>query len=430
MTDVYAMILAGGVGSRLSILTEQRAKPAVPFGGKFRIIDFVLSNCTNSGLSDVGLLTQYRPLSLIEHVGTGRTWDLDRTVAGLQILQPYRIEESGDWYSGTADAVYRNIIQIVQRSSEDVLILSGDHVYAMDYRPFLKLHRERRFPATVAVTPVPSEETRHFGIVQTNGSGIITGFQEKPREARGNLASMGVYVFRRDTLLRLLEEDAARADSSHDFGRDLFPRLIQVADVGAYTYHGYWQDIGTVEAFYEANLLFLDPAHSRRLAHPAWPIRTPSVDAPPARIADGGHVRRSLIANGAVVRGSVENCILFPGVRVAEGAVVRDSILMNDCRIEAGARVERALLDKRVAVGAGAAVGGGGQAPPNEEIPDLLGAGLSLIGKDVAVPPGARVGRNACVGGGVRMAEGENVPDGGFRSGPYAQPPRATVPDA
>jgi len=428
MTDVYAMILAGGVGSRLSILTEQRAKPAVPFGGKFRIIDFVLSNCTNSGLSDVGLLTQYRPLSLIEHVGTGRTWDLDRTVAGLQILQPYRIEESGDWYSGTADAVYRNIIQIVQRSAEDVLILSGDHVYAMDYRPFLKLHRERRFPATVAVTPVPSEETRHFGIVQTNGSGLITGFQEKPREARGNLASMGVYVFRRDTLLRLLEEDAARADSSHDFGRDLFPRLIQVADVGAYTYHGYWQDIGTVEAFYEANLLFLDPSHSRRLAHPAWPIRTPSVDAPPARISEGGHVRRSLIANGAVVRGSVENSILFPGVRVAEGAVVRDSILMNDCRIEAGARVERALLDKRVALGAGATVGGGGEAPPNEEIPDLFRAGLSLIGKDVAIPAGARVGRNACVGGGVRMAEGENVPDGGFRSGPYAQPPRATVP--
>lgn len=428
MIDLYAMILAGGVGSRLSILTEQRAKPAVPFGGKFRIVDFVLSNCTNSGLSDVGLLTQYRPLSLIEHVGTGRTWDLDRTVAGLQILQPYRIEESGDWYSGTADAVYRNIIQIVQRTSEDVLVLSGDHVYAMDYRPLLKLHRERRFPATVAVTPVPSDQTRHFGIVQTNGSGIITGFQEKPQEAKGNLASMGVYVFRRDTLLRLLEEDAARAESSHDFGRDLFPRLIQVADVGAYTYHGYWQDIGTVEAFYEANMLFLDPSHSRRLAHPSWPIRTPSVDAPPARIAGEGNVRRSLVANGAVVCGEVENSILFPGVRVAAGARVRDSILMNDSRVEAGAEVERAILDKRVLVGPGARVGGTGSAPVNEAVPDLLTTGLSLVGKDVTLEGGARVGRNACVGGRVRVGEGQTVPDGGFRDGPYAQTTPAGVP--
>jgi glucose-1-phosphate adenylyltransferase len=239
---------------------------------------------------------------------------------------------------------------------------------------------------------------------------------------------MGVYIFRRDVLLRLLEEDAAREHSSHDFGRDLFPRLIQVADVGAYTYHGYWQDIGTIEAFYEANLLFLDPAHSRRLSHAAWPIRTPSVDAPPARIAGEGRVCRSLVANGAVVRGDVHNCILFPGVTVAEGAVVRDSILMNDCRIEAGARVERAMLDKRVQLGAEGRIGGSGPAPPNEKIPDLLVQGLSLIGKDVRIAAGASVGRNACVGGGASIAEGEAVADGGFRGGPDAQPSRATAP--
>lgn len=422
MSDVYTMILAGGVGSRLSVLTEQRAKPAVPFGGKFRIIDFVLSNCANSGLFDVGLLTQYRPMSLIEHVGTGRTWDLDRSLGGLQVLQPYLEAESGDWYQGTADAVYRNLLQVTQRSVEDVLILSGDHVYAMDYRPMVRFHRERRFPATVAVTPIPSEITHHFGIVQTDPQGHIVGFQEKPREARGNLASMGIYVFRRDTLIRLLQEAADDPASRNDFGKDIFPRLIQVADVGAHTFDGYWQDIGTVEAFYDANMKLLDPDHSLILSHPSWPIRTPSTDAPPARVVGRGRVSRSLVANGAVVRGRVENCILFPWVRVEEGAVVRDSILMNDVHVHPGATVTRAVLDKRAEVFPHAHVGGDGAGVPNREMPELLCDGLTVLGKDVVVGEGVTVGRNACLGGRRVVEPGADVPDGGYLEGRLQRP--------
>ncbi len=419
--SVYTMILAGGVGSRLSILTEQRAKPAVPFGGKFRIIDFVLSNCANSGLFDVGLLTQYRPMSLIEHVGTGRTWDLDRSVGGLQILQPYLEAESGDWYQGTADAVYRNLLQVSQRSVEDVLILSGDHVYAMDYRPMIRFHRERRFPATVAVTPVAPEITDQFGIVQTSDQGHIVGFQEKPREAQGNLASMGIYVFRRDTLMRLLKETAGEAPR-HDFGKDIFPRLIQVADVGAHTYDGYWQDIGTVEAFFDANMKLLDPDHSLQLSERAWPIRTPSADAPPARVSGSGRAERSLVANGAVVRGTVEESILFPGVVVEEGAVVRRSILMNDVHVHSGARVEHAILDKRASVGRDARVGEAGDGEPNRENPELLRHGIALLGKDVTVGDGATVGRNACVGGRSRVEPGTELPDGATLQSALARP--------
>jgi glucose-1-phosphate adenylyltransferase len=422
VSSVYVMILAGGVGSRLSILTEQRAKPAVPFGGKFRIIDFALSNCANSGLFDVGLLTQYRPMSLIEHVGTGRTWDLDRTLGGLQILQPYLEAESGDWYQGTADAVWRNLVQITQRSVEDVIILSGDHVYAMDYRPLLRFHRERRFPATIAVTPVPPELTRHFGIVQTDSRAQITGFQEKPKEADGNLASMGIYVFRRETLIRLLQEGGDEGAPRHDFGKDIFPRLIQVADVGAHTFDGYWQDIGTVESFYESNMKLLDPHHSLKLARPSWPIRTPSVEAPPARVWGRGTIKRSLAANGAVVRGTVENSILFPGVVVHEGAVVRDSILMNDVHVHANAQVIRAILDKRAHVDTGAHIGGEGPGDANATIPELLVSGITLLGKDARVGDGARIGRNACIGAKQEVDAGDDLPDGAYREGRLGRP--------
>ena len=418
MSDVYSMVLAGGVGSRLSILTEQRAKPAVPFAGKYRIIDFVLSNLANSGYFDAALLTQYRPLSLIEHVATGRTWDLDRSLGGLQILQPYLEAETGEWYHGTADAVYRNLLQLAQRTSvADVLILSGDHVYAMDYRPLVRFHREHRFPATVAVTPLEDRDPRQFGVVEANANWQIVGFEEKPVSPRGNWASMGIYVFRRDILTRLLREDAADSESEHDFGKNIFPRLIRIADVGAHVFEGYWQDIGTVSAFYEANLKLLDPAHQDAVARPSWPIRTRSVDAPPARVTSQGRVVRSLIANGAIVRGHVEESILFPGVVVEEGAVVRGSIIMNGCTIEAGARVVRTILDKRVRVGRESSLGGDGTASFNRRVPDLLQDGLTLIGKSVIVEPGARVGRNVCLGGFARVPAGGVVEDGEYMDG-------------
>jgi glucose-1-phosphate adenylyltransferase len=418
MSDVYSMVLAGGVGSRLSILTEQRAKPAVPFGGKYRIIDFVLSNLANSGFFDSALLTQYRPISLIEHVATGRTWDLDRSLGGLQILQPHLEAETGEWYRGTADAVYRNLLQIAQRPSvADVLILSGDHVYAMDYRPLLRFHREHRFPATVAVTPLGDRDSRQFGVVETNASWQIIGFEEKPAEPRGAWASMGVYVFRRDILTRLLREDAEDDGSEHDFGKDIFPRLIRIADVGAHPFDGYWQDIGTVAGFHEANMKLLDPDHIDSVTRPSWPIRTPSVDAPPARVTATGAVTRSLIANGAVVRGRVEESILFPGVVVEQGAVVRGSILMNGCLIAENARVERTIMDKRGRVGQGAWVGGEGAATPNHRHPDLLHDGLTLIGKSVVVDAEARVGRNVGLGGFTHVLRDDPIEDGMYVEG-------------
>jgi glucose-1-phosphate adenylyltransferase len=417
VSEVYTLILAGGVGSRLSILTEHRAKPAVPFGGKFRIIDFVLSNCTNSGLSDVGLLTQYRPQSLIEHVGTGRAWDLDRSLGGLHILQPSLEMEAGGWYQGTADAVSRNLFQILRRSAEDVLILSGDHVYAMDYRPFIRFHQERRFPATVAVIEVPPSESRHFGMVRSNASGVIEEFLEKPKETDLHLASMGVYVFRRDVLIKLLQEDQEDPSSSHDFGRDVFPKLIRRDQVGAHLYQGYWQDIGTLQAFYDDNLFLLDSDHRNRLNRPDWPIRTPSVDAPPARVQGESRVEGSMVANGAVIRGTVENSILSPWVVVEPGAVVRHSILMNGVHVRPGASVTRCILDKRVIVGAGASVGVPGDAAPNRKIPDLLRTGLTVLGKDVSVGTGARVGGNICIGGRTTVDDRAELPDGSHLDG-------------
>ena len=412
MADVYTLILAGGVGSRLGMLTEQRAKPAVPFGGKYRIIDFVLSNCANSGLHDVGLLTQYRPQSLIEHVGIGSTWDMDRSLGGLSVLQP-EPGEVGGWYGGTADAVYRNLLEVVRRPVEDVLILSGDHVYGMDYRPFLRAHRESRAAATVAATPVPPDQVRHFGMIHADSGGRITGFEEKPRTSKSDLASMGVYLFRRDVLVKLLREDAQTEGSRHDFGGDLFPRLIRVADVGVHRYDGYWRDIGTLDAFFAAHQELLDPEQRTDLLPPAWPIRTPSMDAPPVRVLPGARFRQSMAANGAVVAGTVERSILFPGVRVEPGAVVRDSILMGDVRVEAGAHVERVILDKRTHVGREARVGGAGaDAVPNRLHPEILASGLTLSGKDVRVGAGARVGRNVALGGDAQIPDGTEIPDG------------------
>ena len=402
------MILAGGVGRRLSILTEQRAKPAVPFGAKFRIIDFVLSNCMNSGLSDVGLLTQYRPQSLIDHVGSGQAWDLDRSLGGLQILQPEPHEETGGWYRGTADAITSNIMEILRRPSEDVLILSADHVYNMDYRPLIRLHRERRFPATVAAARVASDQTKHFGMIHASQSGVIESFEEKPDHTTTQLASMGIYIFRRDILLKLLQDDAQDPSSSHDFGQDIFPKLIQFTDVGVFDYSGYWQDIGTIQAFYQDNMKLLNMEHRSALFHRDWSIRTPSMDAPPVRITSSGVLAGSLAAHGASISGECSHSLLFPGVVIESGAKVTDSILMNGVHVERDAVVSHAILDKRVRVGAESSVGRPVEEstgiPANQEAPELLNSGLTVVAKDVTLEPGSRVGGNVSIGGRYRGA--------------------------
>jgi len=416
----YAFILAGGVGSRLCLLSERRAKPAVPFGGKYRIIDFTLSNCVNSGIFDIGILTQYRPTSLNQHVGSGRPWDLDRTRGGVQILQPSLESIQSDWYQGTADAIYRNLIHLRRRRVNQVLVLSGDHVYTMDYRVLYAFHAAQHAAVTVAVTEVPEDQVSSFGILETDRGGRITGFQEKPRTARSRLASMGVYLFDREALIRWLAEDAALPDSKHDFGKDLLPRLVARGEaVYAYRFPHYWQDVGTLDSYYAANVAFIGGQPPLDLRDPDWVIHTQSADRPPVRLEAGCRVEGSVTANGSRIAGEVVRSVLFPGVTVARGAVVRDSIVMHDSVIARGALVENAILDKQVKVGEGACLGAGDPATPNRACPEHLSSGLSVIGKGAELPEGLTIGRNARIGAYVEAGDfTADVPDGGVVDGP------------
>jgi glucose-1-phosphate adenylyltransferase len=416
----YAFILAGGVGSRLCLLSERRAKPAVPFGGKYRIIDFTLSNCVNSGIFDIGVLTQYRPTSLNQHIGTGRPWDLDRDRGGVQLLQPSLGSLRDDWYQGTADAIYRNLIHLRRRQSEQVLVLSGDHVYRMDYNVLYAYHVAQRAAATVAVTEVPEDEVQSFGILETEPNGRVIGFQEKPKKSRSRLASMGVYLFDRQSLIQWLVEDASLANSSHDFGKDLLPRLVARGEaVFAYRFPAYWQDVGTLDSYYAANMAFLEDPPPLALHDGDWILHTQSADRPAVRVEHGGRVVRSAVANGSRIAGRVERSVLFPGVTVEAGAVVRDSIVMHDTVVEKGATLDRVIIDKEVRIGAGARVGEGDPSIANRACPEHLANGLSVVGKGAELPQGVRVGRNVRIGAFVERDDiTADVPDGGVVDGP------------
>jgi glucose-1-phosphate adenylyltransferase len=416
----YAFILAGGVGSRLCILSERRAKPAVPFGGKYRIIDFTLSNCVNSGIFDIGVLTQYRPTSLNQHIGTGRPWDLDRTRGGVQLLQPSLGNVERDWYRGTADAIYQNLIHLRRRRTTDVLVLSGDHVYEMDYNVLFAFHHANRASLTVAVTTVPSDQVGSFGILETDASGRVVGFQEKPKQSRSRLASMGVYLFDRTALIRWLLEDAELNASSHDFGKDLLPRLVARGEaVYAYRFNQYWQDVGTLESYYESNLAFASDQPPLELSNPDWVVHTQSADRPPVRFEPSAHVESSVVANGCTVAGRVLHSVLFPGVIVPRGAVVRDSIVMHDTVVGRDAVLDRAIVDKQVTIGDGAVVGQGDASVPNRACPEHLSTGLTLVGKGASLPAGITIGRNARIGAFVSAESlGSDVPSGGVVDGP------------
>jgi glucose-1-phosphate adenylyltransferase len=416
----YAVVLAGGLGSRLCLLSERRAKPAVPFAGKYRIIDFTISNCVNSGIFDVGVLTQYRPISLHRHIGIGRPWDLDRTRGGVQLLQPSPGALAGEWYLGTADAIRRNLVHIRRRPSEQILVLSGDHVYKMDYNVLYAFHKASNASVTVAVTEVPEAEISSFGILETDEAGRVTGFLEKPTEATSRLASMGVYLFDRDALSQWLAEDAARPDSTHDFGRDLMPRLVARGEaVFAYRFRDYWQDVGTLDSYYESQLDLLSDSPPLDLSDAEWVIHTQSADRAPVRFEAGSRVERSLICNGCRVEGTVERSVLSPGVVVRRGAVVRDSIVMNDTVVERDAQVDRGVIDKSVVIGAGARVGWGVNGTPNQACPQHLAKGLVVVGKEARIPAGISIGRNARIGACVTAEQFANdVPGGGVLRGP------------
>ncbi len=397
MRDTAVMLLAGGGGTRLSILAHLRAKPAVPFGGMYHIIDFTLSNVMNSGIGSVGVLTQYKPLSLMGHLGTGEPWDMVGRTRGIKILPPRTGERDSDWYKGTADAIRQNIDHMRRGDPEQVLILSGDHIYYMDYGQMLRFHRERGAHLTIAMREVPWEETRQFGVARTDASGRIVEWQEKPEKASSNLASMGIYAF--DTAYLL---DALRTMKGNDFGHDLIPSAVGNDRVYAYPFEGYWKDVGTLQAYWEANRDLLDSASGVDLNK--WRVRTNLEeigrlgDRPPARIAPSGKVVASLLSPGCVIEGEVVRSVLSPGVRVARGARVVDSVLMHDTSVGKNSNVVRTIADKKVTIGEGASIGGeSAGAPANREFREHLFTGLAVIGKHAIVPDRAIVGTNVIV---------------------------------
>lgn len=394
---VAALILAGGAGTRLGVLSDRRAKPAVSFAGRYRIIDFTLSNVVNSGIYDVGVLTQYLPRSLNEHIGIGRPWDLDRGRGGVRLLQPYQGKGHQDWYGGTANAVLQNLDYLRESRAEAVLILSGDHIYKMDYRPMLRAHAERAADLTVAVMNVKPEETSRFGIVLADEEGRVTRFLEKPKDAPSTLANMGIYVFKVTALVERMQA-LAPEHPDLDFGKHVIPSMIENHRIYTFPFEGYWVDVGTVDAYWRTSMELISGGSALDLYDPSWVIHTKSEGRAPAKLGPQAVVQRSMVCNGCIVRGQVYQSVLSPGVYVSPGAIVRESVIMNDSWIGPGAVVDRCIVDKNVVVGSGTQLGWGDDyETPNQQHPDRFYTGPSIIGKGARIPGGYRIGRNVVI---------------------------------
>ena len=413
--EALVLLLAGGVGSRLNILVQKRAKPAVPFAGIYRIIDFSLSNVMNSGLTKVGVLTQYKPLSLMSHLGSGEAWDLTGRSRGIKILPPRTGEKESDWYHGTADAVRRNIDFITHNRSDEVVILSGDHIYHMDFDAMIAYHRSKKADVTVAMMTVPKSQIHQFGAGIADPNGRIVDWEEKPKVAKTNLASMGIYVFDYKYLLNSLSYNKAE----HDFGMHILPRAIAEDNVFAYPFYGYWRDVGTIQAYWEANMDVLKKDSG--ISPQKWQIRTNidtegrAADRAPARFGTGCHLKNCMISAGSHIQGTVINSVLSPGVVVEEGATVKDSILFEDCVVKRGAKVDLAILDKRVHVAENSVVGcGDNHSCVNRRKPNHLFTGITLIGKGAKIPAGQEIGRNCVIDSGVteEFFSGKPLEDG------------------
>jgi glucose-1-phosphate adenylyltransferase len=410
---IRAVILAGGEGSRLGVLTAKRAKPAVPFAGKYRIIDFPLSNCVNSGIFDLMVLAQYRPQSLIEHVGSGAPWDLNRDfTGGVKILTPYKARNDSDWFAGTADAVQQNFSFIKRDFPDLVLILSGDHIYTMDFEPMISFHLDQRADLTMGTIHVPMSEAPRFGILGTDSKYRVTSFVEKPAAPPSNLANMGVYLFNREVLDKALWDDKRDLESSHDFGKNIIPKLLESeARIFAFPYTGYWMDVGTSQSYWQAHMDMLSPSPKLKLYNRSWIIHTRTEEYPPARIPANAHIYASQICNGCYIGADtrVESSVLSPGVVVRPGAVVRESIILTDTVIDSGAVVERAIIDKRSHIGENAHIGGGVAEA------DIR---LALVGKNCTIPAGYVVEPEAQVGTDVI---GSDIEGTVVRAGQYIQ---------
>ena len=391
--EVVAMLLAGGQGSRLYALTKNLAKPAVPFGGKYRIIDFPLSNCVNSGIETVGVLTQYQPLELNEYIGSGQPWDLDSMNAGVHVLPPYQKSGNSDWYKGTANAICQNIPFIEQYDPEYVVVLSGDHIYKMDYSKMIAFHKEKDAACTIAVYEVPLAEASRFGILNTNPDGSIYEFDEKPKVPKSTNASMGIYVFTWEKLRKYLIEDEANPESENDFGKNVLPTMLNAGErMFAYRFEGYWKDVGTIDSLWEYNMDLLDPNVPLDLRDPSWRIYSRNPAMPPHHVAPGAVVQNSIIGEGCTVSGELEFSILFPGVQVAPGAQIMASIIMPGAVIEEGAVVQYAIVAENAVVGAGSTVG-----LRPEEVENKDEWGVAVVGPNVKLAPGTMVPPKAMI---------------------------------
>ena len=390
--EVVAMLLAGGQGSRLGVLTKKIAKPAVPFGGKYRIIDFPLSNCANSGIEAVGVLTQYQPLVLNEYIGNGQPWELDGMNSGVTCLSPYESKKGSEWYSGTANAIYQNISYIDRYNPEYVVVLSGDHIYKMDYADMIKFHKEHDAACTIAVIDVSLEEASRFGILNTNEDGSIYEFEEKPAHPKSTNASMGIYVFSWKKLRKYLIEDAENENSSNDFGKDVLPAMLNAGErMFAYPFEGYWKDVGTVESLWDANMDLQDPNLKLDLRD----IYSKNPMFPPHYVSETATIKNSNISDGCIVEGEVENSILFPGVKIEKGAKVDYSIIMPNTVVKANADIKYSIVSENTVIGCNAVIGGN---PEDAEDKDKWG--IAVIGDDlhigdnVVVPPAAMIGED------------------------------------
>lgn len=391
------MLLAGGQGSRLGVLTAKVAKPAVAFGGKYRIIDFPLSNCINSGVDTVGVLTQYQPLRLNAHIGIGIPWDLDRNVGGVTVLPPYEKSTNSEWYTGTANAIYQNLEYMESYNPDYVLILSGDHIYKMDYEVMLDFHKENNADVTIAAMPVPIEEASRFGIVITDGNGIITDFEEKPANPRSNLASMGIYIFSWPVLREALIKK--KDEPSCDFGKHVIPYCFaQGSKMCAYEFNGYWKDVGTLGSYWEANMELLDPIPDFNLYEEFWKIYTNSGALPPEYISENAIVSKSIVSNGCEVYGEVHNSVLGAGVVIGKGTVVRDSIIMENTIIGDNCIIDKAIIAEDVVVANNVTMGIGSDVP-NKAKPNIYSFGLVTIGEHSVIPANVQIGKNTAISG-------------------------------
>jgi len=410
--EMIAMLLAGGQGSRLGVLTSKVAKPAVAFGGKYRIIDFPLSNCINSGVDTVGVLTQYQPLRLNTHIGIGIPWDLDRNIGGVSILPPYEKSNNSEWYTGTANAIYQNMEYMEYYNPEYIIILGGDHIYKMDYEVMLDFHKANKADITLATIPVPIEDATRFGVVITDENNKILEFQEKPEHPRSNLASMGIYIFTwkvlRDALMSLSEQKGC------DFGKHIIPYCHERGDrVFAYEYNGYWKDVGTLGAYWESNMELIDLVPEFNLYEEYWKIYTKSDTLPPQYIADTAIIEKAIVGEGTDIYGEVYNSVIGSGVFIGQGAVIRDSIIMKNAVIEAGAIIDKAIVAEGAIIGANSQLGIG-EDIPNKKEPHIYSFGLVTIAENAKIPANVKIGKNTAISG---FTVYEDYPNGVLESG-------------